>query len=77
MIVVDSNVIAYCFISTPKLTDAARALLASDQNWNAPLLWRSEFRNILLKYVRANLLSLSDATQLQLRSGSVCLNSNP
>jgi predicted nucleic acid-binding protein len=68
MIVVDSNVIAYCFISTPKFTDAARALLASDSNWNAPLLWRSEFRNILLKYVRANLLSLPDATQLQLEA---------
>jgi predicted nucleic acid-binding protein len=68
MIVVDSNVIAYCFISTPKFTDAARALLISDSNWNAPLLWRSEFRNILLKYVRANLLSLPDATQLQLEA---------
>jgi predicted nucleic acid-binding protein len=74
MIVVDSNVIAYCFISTPKLTDAARALLASDQNWNAPLLWRSEFRNILLKYVRANLLSLSDATQLQLEAEDLMKN---
>jgi predicted nucleic acid-binding protein len=68
MIVVDSNVIAYCFISTPKFTSAARALLANDPSWNAPLLWRSEFRNILLKYVRANLLNLSDATQLQLEA---------
>jgi predicted nucleic acid-binding protein len=68
MIVVDSNVIAYCFISTPKFTDAARALLAFDPSWNAPLLWRSEFRTILLKYVQANLLNLSDATQLQLEA---------
>jgi predicted nucleic acid-binding protein len=74
MIVVDSNVIAYCFISTPKFTEAARALLVSDQNWNAPLLWRSEFRNILLKYVRANLLSLSDATQLQLEAEDLMKN---
>jgi predicted nucleic acid-binding protein len=66
MIVVDSNIITYCYILTPKFTEAARQLLASDSNWNAPLLWRSEFRNILLKYVRANLLSLADATQLQL-----------
>jgi predicted nucleic acid-binding protein len=74
MIVVDSNVIAYCFISTPKFTEAARALLVSDQNWNAPLLWRSEFRNILLKYVRVNLLSLSDATQLQLEAEDLMKN---
>jgi predicted nucleic acid-binding protein len=66
MIVVDSNVIAYCYISTPKFTDAAIALLVSDPSWNAPLRWRSEFRNILVKYIRADLLSLADATQLQL-----------
>jgi predicted nucleic acid-binding protein len=64
----------YCFISTPKFTEAARALLVSDQNWNAPLLWRSEFRNILLKYVRVNLLSLSDATQLQLEAEDLMKN---
>jgi predicted nucleic acid-binding protein len=52
MIVVDSNVIA----------------LTSDPDWNAPLLWRSEFRNILLKYIRADLLSLAEATQLQLNA---------
>jgi predicted nucleic acid-binding protein len=68
MIVVDSNVIAYCYISTPKFTDAAIALLTSDPDWNAPLLWRSEFRNILLKYIRADLLSLAEATQLQLNA---------
>jgi predicted nucleic acid-binding protein len=74
MIVVDSNVIAYCFISTPKLTEAARALLASNPNWNAPLLWRSEFRNILLKYIRVNLLSLADATELQLEAQDLMSN---
>ena len=66
MIVVDSNVLAYCYISTPKFSDAAKALLVSDSNWKAPLLWRSEFRNILLKYVRSDLLSLNEAIQLQL-----------
>jgi predicted nucleic acid-binding protein len=49
MIVVDSNIIAYCYISSAKFTDAALALLASDQKWNAQLLLRSEFRNNLLK----------------------------
>ncbi len=49
MIVVDSNVLAYCYISIPKFSDAAKALLAADSNWKAPMLWRSEFRNILYK----------------------------
>jgi predicted nucleic acid-binding protein len=74
MIVVDSNVIAYCYISTPKFTDAAIALLASDPSWNAPLLWRSDFRSILLKYIRADLLSLADATQLQLNAEALMKN---
>ncbi len=65
MIVVDSNVLAYCYISTPKFSNAAKALLVADSSWKAPLLWRSEFRNILFKYVRADLLSLNDALQLQ------------
>jgi predicted nucleic acid-binding protein len=75
MIVVDSNVIAYCYISSAKFTDAAIALLASDPKWNAPLLWRSEFRNILLKYMRANLLTLTDATQLQLNAEALMKSS--
>jgi predicted nucleic acid-binding protein len=75
MIVVDSNIIAYCYISSAKFTDAAIALLASDPKWNAPLLWRSEFRNILLKYMRANLLTLTDATQLQLNAEALMKSS--
>jgi predicted nucleic acid-binding protein len=75
MIVVDSNVIAYCYISSAKFTDAAIALLASDPKWNAPLLWRSEFRNILFKYMRANLLTLADATQLQLNAEALMKSS--
>jgi predicted nucleic acid-binding protein len=75
MIVVDSNIIAYCYISSAKFTEAAIALLASDPKWNAPLLWRSEFRNILLKYMRANLLTLTDATQLQLNAEALMKSS--
>jgi hypothetical protein len=38
MIVVNSNIIAYGYISTHKFTEAAIALLASDPSWNSPLL---------------------------------------
>jgi len=38
--------------------DSARTLLwwESDDDWRVPRLWRSEFRHVLLKYVRSALL---------------------
>ena len=64
MIVVDTNVIAYLYLPGP-YTPAAEALLLSDLDWAAPLLWRSELRNILSTYVRKALLSLEDAYRIQ------------
>jgi len=46
VIVADTNLIAYLLILGQYL---------------APLLWRSEFRNILLLYVRRGLMDLNDA----------------
>lgn len=51
MIVVDSNVIAYCWIHGEK-TEEAHRLRRLDADWHAPVLWRSELRNILAGYHR-------------------------
>lgn len=51
MIVVDSNIIAYCWINGP-LTDLAHRVRVMDPDWRVPILWRSEMRSILAGYLR-------------------------
>jgi predicted nucleic acid-binding protein len=51
VIVVDSNVIAYCWINGDR-TALAHRLRKIDPDWHAPVLWRSELRNILTGYGR-------------------------
>lgn len=64
MIVVDSNILAYLYLPG-EFTSAAEALLEREPEWAAPLLWRSEFRNILAGYVRRNMLTFEQACSLQ------------
>lgn len=64
MIVVDSNVLAYLYLPGEH-SAKAEALLEKDPEWVAPLLWRSEFRNILAGYLRRSMLSLEQAIALQ------------
>lgn len=70
MIVVDSNVVAYLYLPS-EYTEQAEALLESDPDWAAPLLWRSEFRNILAGYIRRRKLTFEAATQLQAEAESM------
>jgi predicted nucleic acid-binding protein len=64
VIVVDSNVIAYLYLPTAH-TKHAEVLLERDPDWAAPLLWRSELRNVLTGYLRQRLLSFEQAVSLQ------------
>ena len=64
MIVVDSNVVAYLYLPG-EYTAAAEALLEQDSDWAAPLLWRSEFRNILAGYLRRKTLTFEQVCGLQ------------
>lgn len=64
MIVVDSNVLAYLYLPG-EYTAAAEALMEHDPDWAAPVLWRSEFRNILAGYMRRGKLAFEQAHALQ------------
>jgi predicted nucleic acid-binding protein len=63
MIVVDTNVIGYLFLSSEQSLSAEQAL-KKDSEWAAPILWRSEFRNVLALYMRKNLVTLQQAQSI-------------
>jgi len=63
VIVVDTNVIAYLYVESER-SEASERLLLKDPVWAAPLLWRSEFRNILALYLRKDLLDFEAVLQI-------------
>ncbi len=63
MIVVDTNVIAYLYLSNERSQQVER-LLEKDSEWAAPLLWWSELRNVLALYMRKEILSIQEAQQV-------------
>lgn len=64
MIVVDSNILAYLYLPGEHSLKA-EALLEREPEWAAPLLWRSEFRNILAGYLRRKMLTFDQAIAIQ------------
>lgn len=60
MIVVDTNVIAYCWLNF-KVTDIAQLVRREDADWRVPQLWRSEMRSLLAGFIRRKELGLADA----------------
>jgi predicted nucleic acid-binding protein len=64
VIVVDTNVIAYLYLTTD-FTPQAEALLVHEPEWAAPLLWRSELRNVLAQYLRQGSLDFDTAFSIQ------------
>jgi predicted nucleic acid-binding protein len=64
VIVVDTNILAYLYLPGDH-TARAEALLQQDPEWAAPILWRSEFRNILAGYLRRKTLTFDQARAVQ------------
>ncbi len=63
MIVVDTNVIGYLFLSSEQSLFAEQALKI-DSEWAAPLIWRSELRNVLALYMRKKIIKLEHAQRI-------------
>ncbi|MEQ1604368.1 MAG: type II toxin-antitoxin system VapC family toxin [Pyrinomonadaceae bacterium] len=63
MIVVDTNVLVYLLIDSDLTTHAAK-VRQKDRHWVAPMLWRSEFRNVSLGYFRRNAISMANLISL-------------
>ena len=82
MIVADTNLIAYLMIPG-RQTPPARTVLRKDNSWVAPMLWRSEFRNVLTLYLRQGRLGLAEAipymreAETSLRGGEYQVESAP
>jgi predicted nucleic acid-binding protein len=63
VIVVDTNIICYRWMSSPN-SAAAETALGKDPHWIAPVLWRSEFRNIVALAIRKKALTITAALEV-------------
>lgn len=63
MIVVDTNILAY-FLMPYEFSSQADALYDRDPEWAMPILWRSEFRNLLAGYLRRKTLAFEAVVRI-------------
>jgi len=59
VIAVDVNVIAYLWLPGPH-TALAERLMHHDRDWAAPVLWLSEFRNVLAGALRSGMYGMPE-----------------
>ncbi len=80
MIVVDTNILAHFWLPSDS-TDLCDRLYQKDPQWVAPILWRSEFRNIVTLYLRKELIDMAEAllimekAELQMKDQQFQVNS--
>ncbi len=72
MIIADTNIISYLLLPT-SYTDSVESLYKTDPDWAAPILWKSEFRNVMALYLRKKIITLEKAMQLQDTAESIII----
>ncbi len=72
MIIADTNIISYLLLPT-SYTDSVESLYEINSDWSAPILWKSEFRNVMALYLRKKIISLEKAMQLQDTAESIII----
>jgi predicted nucleic acid-binding protein len=60
LIVIDANILVPLLLPGPN-TEESEALLKKDPDWAAPLLLRSEFRNVLAVQIKRESISLEES----------------
>jgi predicted nucleic acid-binding protein len=63
MIVVDTNVVAYCWTRGLR-TQMAQRVRLRDPDWHVPVLWRSELCSVLSGYLWSGALELGQARSI-------------
>ena len=63
MIVVDTNILANFWLPSDH-TELCEQLFQWDSDLVAPVLWKSEFRNVVILYMRKKLIDLPKALQI-------------
>lgn len=69
MIVSDTNVLIHLFVESES-TPFARQLMILDPEWVSSILWRSEFRNALVRCLRAGVLRPDKAFKIMAEAES-------
>jgi predicted nucleic acid-binding protein len=68
VIIADTNLIVYLLVRGQH-TREAEAVYRKDPKWGAPRLWRSEFRKVLVLYLRRKLVGMEEAFEAMEQAG--------
>jgi predicted nucleic acid-binding protein len=66
----------FCTVQRPtSYTESVETLFKHDSEWVAPVLWKSEFRNVLALYLRKQIITFEKVLLLQEEAELVMANS--
>jgi predicted nucleic acid-binding protein len=67
MIIVDTNIIAYFWLPG-EFSELAEQVLQKDCEWCSPILWKSEFRNVVAAFYRRGIIDFEQSLEVLLKA---------